>query len=104
MKLVGYKGKSILDVGMIYAPYIPMNMKEWSQITISEGYRGKWVIVVPLSRHEAVVSWCEQTFGEPGRGNKYRWRRAYLPIKNSSSYRIFLRSESDVLLFRLRWM
>jgi len=72
--------------------------------TVSKGYRDEWVIHVPLYSIDVISAWCEEVFGKGGRSRQYRWRRGYVTSRNSNTYKIFLRNENDVLLFRLKWM
>lgn len=66
---------------------------------IKEGYRGEWVIDVPLQNGNEIIKWCKEILGEPGRNRKYRWRMNY-----AARNRIYLRNQNDVLMFRLRWL
>jgi hypothetical protein len=98
---VGYKGVTYSGPGFVYAPYIPRFMTK-PEIFIKPGYKGEWVVNVPFLTFHSVVAWCTQTFGEPGNHRRYRWRRSYNEI-TSHNNRVFLRHQSDLMVFRLKW-
>lgn len=73
-----------------------------NEIKVSGPFHREWKITFysSIARLD-IIQWCKQTFGEHGRNRKYRWRIKYdshLPDT------VFLRNESDVAMFRLRWM
>ena len=67
---------------------------------IRKAYHGEWAIEVLTADWNAIIKWCKETLGECGNDRKYRWRQNYRP----EVFRIFLRNEADVTLFRLRWL
>jgi hypothetical protein len=95
---VGFKGRMTTDAGFFYAPHVPNFMMGDNDIIIKTGYRGEWVIEVPYHLYYKVVAWCHEAFGDDGNKRTYRWRRNWTEKK-----RIFLRHESDLVLFRLKW-
>ncbi|HET8688389.1 MAG TPA: hypothetical protein VFM18_17400 [Methanosarcina sp.] len=64
-----------------------------------KGYRGETVITLPGHNAKEIIKWCKNTFGEPGRDRRYAWRYEF-----ATNRRIFLRTEEQVLAFRLRWL
>ena len=98
MTTVGYKGKVKWDAGVFYAPHVPPFMTRYDAIKVKKGYRGEFVIEVPLGIYVSVVKWCLTTFGESGNHPRYRWRR-----NMAEQHRIFLKHESDLMMFRLKW-
>ena len=94
------------DFESMYPNVIHMSTK--GKIHIREGYRGEWVINLPASKNDEILAWCREVFGDPGRSRKYNWRVSWGDQANGYSSgiggpRIFLRSERDVTLFRLKW-
>jgi hypothetical protein len=71
-----------------------------NEIWVREAYHGEWAIEVPWRQWKEVIAWCAEAYGECGHNRKYRWRQNYRPEMN----RIFLRNESDVTLFKLKWL
>ena len=70
-----------------------------NEIWIRKAYHGEWAIDVPLKQWHDVIAWCAETLGADGRRHVYRWRKSH----SRGNCRIFLRHESDVLMFRLKW-
>lgn len=95
---VGYKGITEFNTGVFYAPYIPRFMTKPDDIVIKNGYRGEFVIEVPWHLYPQMIKWCLITFGEDGRNPRYRWRRNMI-----DNHRIFLKHQSDLMIFRLKW-
>lgn len=96
---VGYTGSSCFTSARLYAPIIGGIM-----LDIRKAYKGEHAIFLPDNQSQAMLDWCEQTFGTPGRSKNHKWRRSYVRTnKFLFQQRIFLRSESDVTMFRLRW-
>ena len=74
-------------------------MRMYNEISVAQAYKGEWKIQTTYSTDENIKQWLLDTFGEPGRAHQYRWRA------NNVKFGVyFLRHESDIMLFRLRWM
>lgn len=69
-------------------------------IWIRKAYHGEWAIDIPFAQWHDVIEWCKEAFGTDGNHSRYRWRRSH----NAKICRIFLRSEADLTLFRLKWL
>jgi len=70
---------------------------------ILERLHQEWQVMMfaGWEQNAEMVNWCKETFGTPGRSRKHQWRILY---DTYNPHTIFLRKESDVTLFRLRWM
>jgi hypothetical protein len=79
--------------------YGTLGMQKDEEFYIRKAYHGEWSIDVPWAAWGSVIAWCKETLGECGHNRMYRWRQNY----RNDIARIFLRNESDVTLFRLRW-
>jgi len=72
----------------------------WSPVfSVKPAYKREWCVKVPFQHCAEVRAWFKESLGECGRDRKYRWRENH--VKGGT---FFLRNETDVLLFRLRWM
>ncbi len=80
--------------------YGKIGTKMATEFFIRKAYHGEWAVEVLTAPWHEVIAWCKETLGECGNDRKYRWRQNYRP----EVFRIFLRNESDVTLFRLRWL
>ena len=72
------------------------------QFKITETKHREWCIDLHSfwsERHE-VIEWCKETFGPHGNHRRYKWR---INFQSEFPNRIFLRKESDVMLFILKW-
>lgn len=70
------------------------------ELFIRKAYHGEWAIDIPWKNWAEIIIWCRETLGECGHDRRYRWRQNY----RADMSRVFLRNESDVTLFRLRWL
>jgi len=73
-----------------------------------KGYKGEWIIDLPQEKRKEVIAWCREHLGEPGNDRKYHWRATWALMNeygwsHDDKPRIFLRRESDVTLFMLKW-
>lgn len=93
-------GKSMLMAKMmmksVYGSFgdaVPHN------VSVSKAYKGEWRVCSTYSTDIDIRQWLHDTLGDPGRDRRYRWRA------NNTKFGVyFLRHESDLLMFRLRWM
>jgi len=68
-------------------------------VSVTKAYQGEWCVRSTYSTDVEIQQWLHDSLGEPGRDRRYRWR------KNNTKFGVyFLRHESDLLMFRLRWM
>ena len=71
----------------------------FDEISVTEAYKGEWRVNTDYSNDAEIRQWFHDALGEPGRNRRYRWR-----ANNTKPRVYFLRHESDLLMFRLRWM
>ena len=91
-------GKTLLGKYMLNSKYGKMNMVLAEKVTITKAYKGEWKVEVPYPIYKEVEQWLHDTLGTPGNNRIYAWRKSY-----SLRLTYFLRKESDLLMFRLRW-
>ena len=83
---------------------VGFTMKDYTvfstKIIVKQAYKGEWSVEVPPQIWNEVIPWCKTAFGPDGRNRKfYRWRCSY----SATKYKIFLRYEEDLTMFRLKW-
>lgn len=115
-----YKGKTVFDTGMFYAPYVPLQTVNTMQNdkVIKQGEIWGWTTFVIVTDRQILLDWCRENLGKQHRGiylagfgiwigNRGRWRhdgRQLHEIGLSDNYtRIWLHRDEDIALFKMRW-
>ena len=50
-------------------------------------------------KEKEIIAWCEESFGEGGRGRKNRWRFGWIQADST----FYFKDASDATIFMLRW-
>jgi hypothetical protein len=115
-----YKAKTVVDTGMFYAPYIPLQMASATMPTnkiLTQGEVWGWTTFIVDNTSTELTDWCKDNLGRQHRGiylaglglwlgNGGRWRcdghDVWIGIMRSYT-RIWLKREADIALFKMRW-
>lgn len=116
--LTGLKGKTAMDAGAFYAPYVPLQMTSVGRSMV-RGHIWGWTTFILTGYDRAEIeSWCESNLGRRHRGvylaglgiwlgNRGRWRMDGLGDAltdiDHGYIRVWLHRPEDITLFQMVW-